>query len=409
MIQRVTLLGSSSGRNAGDAALIAGLMQAVDEECGRQLLYEIPTIRPSYIRDHYPNRTLPVSLMPWNFSVKMLGWPTWRSLRRSDLILIFDAILFDRSLFNPLFNFMSSLYLLLPAARRPGKWLGCYDVGLGPVNTAAGQRMLKALLETMDFITVRDHASLRLMQDLEVQNPRVVLAADAALDVPAAPAPVIDRAMREAGLNGERPILGVNINRYFDTWAADARGLGEKVLDIYAEGLSRALRQIEADVLFVATQHMDVEVTRRLMDMTHCTGRKAMMDNRGYDHYTIKGILGRLDMVCAMRLHCAIMAAGELTPVVALEYQPKLAHFMETLGMPENCLSFTDFSPAMFSQFLIRHWEQRARIKERLCQIVPVLQRRSRVPAVIIAALDRGLDLEQAVETGRQYLQNVSG
>ena len=52
MLRPATLLGSSSGRNAGDAALISGLMDSVDGECCEPLLYEIPTIRPRYVRDN---------------------------------------------------------------------------------------------------------------------------------------------------------------------------------------------------------------------------------------------------------------------------------------------------------------------------------------------------------------------
>ena len=406
MIDSITLLGSSSGRNAGDAALIAGLMAAVDEMCGRRILYEIPTIRPSYIREHYPNRTHPVSMMPWHLSLKMLGLPTWRSMMRTDLTLLFDAILFDRELFNPLFNFMSSLYVMLPPVKRHGKILGCYDIGVGPVSTRPGRHMLKKLLELMDFVTVRDRASLRIMQELGVRNNRVLLGADAALDVCPAPAEVVERVIAEKGLNGERPLLAVNINRYFDSWAEGSRHLGEKVLDIYAEGLSRALQEIGTDVAFVCTQHMDVEVTRRLMSMVRLPGKGALLSNQDYDHYVIKGILGRADMVCAMRLHCAIMAAGELTPVVALEYQPKLAHFMETLELSEYCLSFSRFSEEALARLILEGWRNRKEIRKTLQRLVPGLKRRSRVPAVLVASLDRGDDVDTALAVARRYIED---
>ncbi len=45
MINSITLLGSSSGRNAGDAALIAGIIDSVDAACGKEVLWEIPTIK----------------------------------------------------------------------------------------------------------------------------------------------------------------------------------------------------------------------------------------------------------------------------------------------------------------------------------------------------------------------------
>ena len=183
MINTVTLLGSSSGRNAGDAALIAGIMDAVDSACEKPLIYEIPTIKPAFIRNNYRNRTQPISMMPWDLSVKMFGVPTYKSLMRSDLSLIFDAILFDRSLYNPLFNYMSSLYLMLPKAKKAGKMMGMYNVGTGPVDTQHGQRMLREISEMMDFISVRDESSMKLLKDIGVTNPRMFLAADAALTV----------------------------------------------------------------------------------------------------------------------------------------------------------------------------------------------------------------------------------
>jgi len=99
-IHSVTLLGSSSGRNAGDAAIMSGVMDSVDAAVGSRLLYEIPTIKPEFVRNNYQNDVRPVSMLPWNFSVKMLGLPTYRSVMRTDLSLVFDAVLFDRSLYN---------------------------------------------------------------------------------------------------------------------------------------------------------------------------------------------------------------------------------------------------------------------------------------------------------------------
>jgi len=224
MLKAITLLGSSSGRNAGDAALIAAIMDGVDARCGERLLYEIPTIRPAYIRDHYPHRVRPVGMLPWNFSVKMLGLPTLRSVRRTDLTVIFDAILFDRALYNPLFNFMSTLRLILPWAKRRGRRLACYNVGVGPVRTAAGRRMLRTLADLMDFITVRDQESLDILRDVGARNPRIVIGADAAVNAPAADDARVTAILRKAGFEPGEPALGINVNIYVDTWAAPVSG-----------------------------------------------------------------------------------------------------------------------------------------------------------------------------------------
>ena len=181
MINSVTLLGSSSGRNSGDAALMSGIMDSIDEMCGRKLTYEIPTIKPSYVRDNYSNIVKPVPMMPWNGAIKILGYPTYASINRTDLSVIFDAVLFDRSLYNPLFNFLSTFNLLLPSAKKNGRLLGCFNVGTGPIDTKRGAEMLRNVIDLMDFVTVRDQGSYEVIRSVGATNPRVLVTADAAL------------------------------------------------------------------------------------------------------------------------------------------------------------------------------------------------------------------------------------
>ncbi|MBN1269126.1 MAG: polysaccharide pyruvyl transferase family protein [Kiritimatiellae bacterium] len=397
MLKSATLLGSSSGRNAGDAALIAGIMDSVDTACGAPLTYEIPTIRPAYIRDHYHNNTRAVSMMPWSLSVKMLGVPTLRSILRTDVTLIFDAILFDRALFNPLFNFMSTLYLLLPIARKRGKRLGCYDVGTGPVNTAPGRKILRELAEMMDFITVRDQASYDILRDIGVKNPRILVAADAALNVRPAPEARAVEILQGLGLDPAEEILGININAYLDTWAGPGvEPMGkEKFLSVYAAALNRVAKEIDAPMLFVCTQHLDVSITRELMDRVTAR-KKVLFTNVEHDHYEVKAVLGRLALLFGMRLHCMILASGGLTPIVGLAYQPKIDHYYESLGLSEWSLSFKDFSEDALVRHIRAGWEKRHELREHLGRRIPIQQRKADRAAELIAAIHRGEDIDAA-------------
>lgn len=403
MLTSATLLGSSSGRNAGDAALISGIMDAVDHACGTELTYEIPTICPAYIRDHYTRRTRPIPMLPWNFSVKMLGPTTYRSILRTDISLIFDAILFDRALYNPLFNFMSTLRLMLPAAKRKGKRLACYNVGTGPVTTPAGRRMLRELMEVMDFITVRDRDSYDVLMDIGVQNPRILVTADAALNVPAAEPARADAALRALGLDPAGEILGININAYLNTWAGPGiRPLTrEQFLSVYAAAVNRAVRQIQAPVLFVVTQHLDVDITRDLMSRVDAP-KKAMITNREHDHHEIKAVLSRLALLFGMRLHCMILASSELTPIVGLAYQPKIDHYFNTLGLTPWSLSFKDFTEETVANHLLKGWEQRRELRRQLELRIPERRREAFKAADLVAALHRGEDLDAALRALRR-------
>lgn len=398
MINSVTVLGSSSGRNAGDAALISGLMDTVDEACGESLLYEIPTIKPRFIRENYANRTQPIGMLPWNASIKMLGVPTYRSIMRTDLSLIFDAILFDRSLYNPLFNFMSTLSVMLPLARKRGKRMACFNVGAGPVDTAPGRRMLRDIGNGMDFITLRDQESLDIMRDVGVTNPRMYLAADSALVVQSSHDERVDEIMRDLGLEGETALLGINVNQYLDSWASPGRKpmSKERFVATYAEAIDQVAAEANAAVIFVATQYHDVEISRAVMDRLQGPRKKALLSNAEYSHYDVKGVLRRLDLLFAMRLHSAILCSSEETPIVGIAYQPKVAFFFNSLGLSEHCMTFDDFSVASVSEHLRRGWEQRDAIREQLKTVLPGLKERTHKAAELVAAMRQGEDMDAA-------------
>jgi len=107
-IAKITLLGSNSGRNAGDAGILAAIMGALSEELDGKVYFEVPTTNPKFISKHYGSmfNVRPISVMPWTGSIRLLGIPTLRSIKRTDLTFITDGIIFDVNLFNPLFNFL---------------------------------------------------------------------------------------------------------------------------------------------------------------------------------------------------------------------------------------------------------------------------------------------------------------
>ncbi|MDF3129773.1 polysaccharide pyruvyl transferase family protein [Kiritimatiellaeota bacterium B1221] len=402
-LNSITLLGSASGRNAGDAALIAAIMDGVDEACGRRLRYEIPTIRADYIRDEYPNNSVPVGMMPWHGALRMLGIPTLRSILRTDAILIFDACLFDRSLFNPLFNFLSSFYLMLPLAKKRGVPIIGFNVGVGPVHTKSGKKMLKKVVDMMDFITVRDQDSLDLLREVGVENTRVQLAADAALNAPSGDEAEATGIYEKAGIDIHEAKLGINVNRYLDTWAsADRESMGkEKFLDVFSAALIKVHAELNVPIVFVTTQHHDIEVTQDLIDRLPSEIRTARIDNRDYNHAKIKGVLRHIDLLCGMRLHSLIMASAELAPVVGITYQPKVAYYFRELELPERTVSFDDFTPESLSTLILDGWRDKAALSTQLHKRIPVLKAKAAWSAELMAAFDQGGDqLENIWERG---------
>lgn len=398
-LKSITLLGSSSGRNAGDAALLAGIMDSIDEACDDRLLYEIPTTKPEFIWQQYKNRVRPIRLMPWDLSVKLLGLPTYRSLMRTNISLVFDAVLFDASLYNPLFNFLSSLSLLLPLAKKRGKKMGFFNVTAGPVATSQGRRMLLELAEMMDFITVRDQGSYRVLKDLGVKNPRIVVTADSALHTHPCSGERADEILRSLGFQPGEAILGVNINKYLDTWGRDhGKSVGrETFIAAYSKALNTVVEKLGVSLLFIATQYSDRVVTQQLMRQVRPAKKMALLTNVDYSPFEIKGVLGKLSLVFGMRLHCQILASSMCTPISGLAFLPKVEHYYDSLGLQKYCLALKDFSEEVLAKQVIQGWEQKDFIRRELRKHIPVLQRKALQAAKLVACLHRGGDVDAEI------------
>jgi polysaccharide pyruvyl transferase WcaK-like protein len=399
-MRSITLLGSASGRNAGDAALLSSIMDTIDNACDKRLLYEIPTIKPEFIWNTYENRVRPVSILPWNLSAKLMGLTTYQSLMRTDLSLVFDATLFDRSLYNPLFNFLSSYYLLLPQAKKKSKKLGCYTVTVGPCRTPKGKEMLKRVLELMDFITVRDQDSIDEMRDAGVENPNVIITNDIALQTTPSSPERLDQVCKEIGLGFNKEIIALNINPYFDSWA----GLNktpitkEAFVKTYTEAINKSLKDIDATLLFVSTQHLDETLTREIMSGINTKHDKVLLSNKKYSHFDIRGIMEKVSLLFAMRLHCLILTSAGHTPISSLNYLPKVTTYMKSLGLTDYSMGFENFSTENLVSHIQKSWENRASIRAELDSRIPRMKNEALRAAELVATMYRNESVEKVIK-----------
>jgi polysaccharide pyruvyl transferase WcaK-like protein len=110
----------------------------------------------------------------------------------------------------------------------------------------------------------------------------------------------------------------------------------------------------------------------------------------------MKGVLRRISLLFGMRLHSMILASSELTPVIGLAYQPKVHHYFRAMQIPERSLGFEHFDEDRAAEHVRAGWRDRQSLKQHLHRRIPVLQAEALKPARLIAALDRGEDLDSA-------------
>jgi polysaccharide pyruvyl transferase WcaK-like protein len=372
---RITVLGNFSGRNTGDAAILEGVLRDVTRTFPeRRLAFRIPTINPGFVRRAYAGYPVqPVSQLPTHLSLKVLGLPTTRAVLGADLVLVTDAILFDRRLYNPLFNYLHTMSWLLPWAARRGVPVVLYNMSLGPIHSPAGLACLGRVLRSARKIILRDRLSFELASRAAPDLPPPLAGADSALSALPAPAARVDALIRDHGVGGSgSPVLGFNVSAYVDTYANDGRRrISDAEFQTTVAGvLDRAVAELQVDVLLVVTQPMDRPMTEAVARCMRHRDRVRMLGNPPLSHGEIAGLLGRVDAFIGMRTHSLILASGMHTPLGGIIAYPKNRGYLESIGRSDGMLEFADFTPATLWNLVRATWEQRTMLRERLAPAV---------------------------------------
>jgi polysaccharide pyruvyl transferase WcaK-like protein len=223
---KITVLGNFSGRNAGDNAILGNLVRDITREIP-EAEFLVPTLSKNAVRNICRGFNVrPMGLMPWHGALKIFGLATLRAMLRTDCVLITDNILFDKKLFNPVFNYLSTIALLAPLSRRRGIPVILYNASVGPVTTVAGANALRRVLKDSPIAVLRDRASIDLIARIVDPPPRMILAADCALGTEVPAMDTLTALARQLGVtNDGRARLGLNVNVYVDAWKVAGRSV----------------------------------------------------------------------------------------------------------------------------------------------------------------------------------------
>ncbi|MHC4148987.1 MAG: polysaccharide pyruvyl transferase family protein [Planctomycetota bacterium] len=373
--KKICVLGNYSGRNAGDTAILAGALREISSRYPT-VEYLVPTLNPRFIEHHFGEYGVtPVNILPWKGSLKLLGLPAWNAIRTSDLVLVTDALLFDRGLYNPMHNYLSTLALWIPGAKKRDIPVVLYNVSVGPVTTRAGLWCLRRVLQNADLIVLRDDESkITVGTAQDIQAP-IRDGADSALSAVSCDTARVQAILRENGVaEGTKPRIGININAYGDAFVKDGKS------DFSEENMLRTLSQIirwiyqdlGADVWLFGTQHMDISIMKKLQNQIDVAQRVPLFTNRRYSYAELMGLFGELDLLIGMRTHSLILASSAGVPVIGLIAYPKTLGYLRRIGQAARAIPITELALEPLKVLVHSTWKERAAVRRELCQAVEV-------------------------------------
>ncbi len=331
----VVIIGYFGFGNAGDEAILAGLLSGLRERD--------PKIRATVISGNSADTES-------QHGVLAIPWPDLEgiavAIEKSDGVVVGggglfhdywgvdpDTMLTDRSWGIP--SFVAPVLL----AALHGKPAVLAGVGVGPLRTSLGRALTRQICDLAACLTVRDPASADLLVEIGVARERVEVTADFAFNfVPSEG----DRKMATALLpEGDGPLVAFclrnwEIGVHSPRWETEVAAAADLLI-----------RTAGARIVFVPFQNIpgarenDVAVSERVLARLSSPERASVVPTRFTPGLTA-ALLSRCDAVLGMRLHSLLFALCGGIPAVALSYDPKVAGLMASLGLDRETVDLAE-------------------------------------------------------------------
>ena len=285
----------------------------------------------------------------------VLGLPALlAAARNADLVICGGGGLFQDDDSLAKMPYWALRLFLVRAFSGPISGLG---IGAGPLDHGISQFFARLALRTLDPISVRDALAFATLSPLT--NKSVEIVPDPAFLLEPARQETARQALNDAGVPLDcTPLIGVAVRRWFHTRSnviphkyAVRLGLDRRrgrremsaFIDNVAASLDRVAEQTGAHIVFMPTYNVghenDLGVSEAIgLAMESRRHSILMLD----DPTLYKAVTGLLSVMLCGRMHPAILAAAQGTPVVGLGYNQKFAGTFALLEQPERCLTMTD-------------------------------------------------------------------
>lgn len=200
--------------------------------------------------------------------------------------------------------------------------------GVGPVNSSYFRRRIARVLETLDYVSVRDEKSQTFLQELGVEN--VELTADPVFFLQKESQKRIREILiaEHIPFNEQGLWLGVNLR----PWQND-----QKILDEVSAALLHIIDEYKINILLVPFHFSaDFPLLKSLSEKINQPEYVHLIENE-YTPEEILGICNQVGLLLGMRLHSLIFAARNKRPFVGISYDIKVDSFLEQFGMVPAC------------------------------------------------------------------------
>ncbi len=337
--------------NLGDLASRWGVLRALhqlsarDVTVFRHLEGDVPPL-PFRALDYRPLHNL------------RLDRPAWDALRRADTVLWAVGLdMQDDSSLARLLYLWATFHLY----RALGLKIVCLFQGAGPIATAPGRMLARAVLSQVETFVARDPGTFALVKKLRPRTNRLL--AHDAIFLPGFEEDLIaDPSLDSFFQTNGRPVIGLNLRQWFhfassllpyqfsrEKYRRRSEARMGKLIRAATE-LSASLRARQrARVLLLSAYQTGVRpweddlpwlerVKENFADDDEVILVPSPLEMPAYFH-----LMARLDLMIGMRLHSSLVALRFGVPSINLSYTLKGGDILRHLGLPDSIADLNGF------------------------------------------------------------------
>ena len=247
-----------------------------------------------------------------------------------------------------------------------------YAQGIGPINKQINKKLMKWILNKVDLITVRDNSSKELLENLGVVKPSIYVNSDPSFLLRRkSNIDILDKHphIEELIYSNNHSVVGISVREYKEN--------REDLKEIFAKVADYLIENYKAKIIFLPFKFdEDVCISEEILSLMKNKSQANVLKIR-LEPEELLSLLSRLSLMVGVRLHSIIFSTMADIPFIALNYDPKVKNFVESLGLSELLLELDDTSLKNFKEKVKYIKENNDRIKKILSKKVKILEEKA--------------------------------
>ena len=305
-MKKVFIFGYYGFKNIGDEAILQSIVKLLKDSGEdvdiRALSYNVKHTKKYHNIDGVSRNSLKDIL---------------NSIRKADLVVSGGGTLLqDKTSSRSLYYYLG----LIMVSKFLGKKVMFFCNGFGPIKNKINRIMTKVIIKHVDYMLIRDKLSAEKLLNLGIKEDKILPTTDATLILDEVRDDVVDRIIEEEKIPKDKKLIGISVRPWNldDRFYSEIAGFCDYVYD-------RGYYPVFIPMQQEKDQNVSFKVTERM-------NRDAVILQGEYTPSELLGIIKRLDLLVGMRLHALIFACSMNTPVIGIEYDPKIKGFLDMVN-----------------------------------------------------------------------------